>query len=79
VTEPHETEQGIEIPYEQLAPETLVSVIESFILRDGTDYGAVEAKLDTMVAQVKRQLERGEAVIVFDGATETCSIQPRRK
>ncbi len=74
-----ESEAGVEIPYEQLAPETLIGVIEAFVLRNGTDYGSQEAKLETMVAQIKRQLERGEAVIVFDGVTETCSIQPKRK
>lgn len=72
-------EEGVEIPFEQLAPETLVGVIEAFILRNGTDYGTEEVKLETKVAQVKRQLERGEAVIVYDLTTESCSIQPQSK
>jgi len=72
-----ESEEGVEIPYERLAPETLLAVIEAFLLRYGTDYGAEEAKMETKVAQVKRQLERGEAVIVYDLTTESCSIIPR--
>jgi len=71
-----ESEEGVEIPYERLAPETLLAVIEAFLLRYGTDYGAEEAKMETKVAQVKRQLERGEAVIVYDLTTESCSIIP---
>ena len=44
-------EEGIEVPYLQLASETLVAVIEAFILRNGTDYGTEEAKLETKVAK----------------------------
>lgn len=76
---PPEAEAGVEIPHDQLAPETLVSVIEAFILRNGTDYGAVEAKLETQVEQVKRQLQRGEAVLVYDSLSETCSIVPKHR
>ncbi len=72
-------EEGVEIPFDQLAPETLGGVIEAFILRNGTDYGTQEVKLETKVAQVKRQLERGEAVIVYDLVSESCSIQPQSK
>jgi uncharacterized protein len=72
-------EEGVEIPYAELAPETLVAVIEAFILRNGTDYGTEEAKLETKVAQVKRQLERGEAIIVYDLTSESCSIMPQSK
>lgn len=72
-------EEGVEIPFDQLAPDTLNGVIEAFILRNGTDYGTEEVKLETKVAQVKRQLERGEAVIVYDAVSETCSIQPQSK
>lgn len=33
------------VPYQDLAPETLDSLIESIVLRDGTDYGEVEMSL----------------------------------
>ncbi len=72
-------EEGIEVPYLQLASETLVAVIEAFILRNGTDYGTEEAKLETKVAQVKRQLERGEAILVYDRTSESCSIVAQSK
>lgn len=57
-----------------LAPETLRAVVESFVLREGTDYGRHETPLDAKVAQVMAQLLRGEAQIVFDPGTETVSI-----
>jgi uncharacterized protein YheU (UPF0270 family) len=49
-------------------------VIESFVLREGTDYGEREYSLDDKVAHVRQQLERGEARIEFDPDTESLDI-----
>ena len=49
-------------------------MVESFVLREGTDYGQCDYSIETKVAAVMRQLERGEAAIVFDPDTETVSI-----
>jgi uncharacterized protein YheU (UPF0270 family) len=67
--------EGVAVPWSQLAPETLQALIESFILREGTDYGLYEVPLASKVAQVRKQLERGEAQIVFDPVTETVDIR----
>jgi uncharacterized protein len=48
--------------------------VESFVLREGTDYGEREVRLEEKVAQVLRQLERGEAHIVFDPQTQSVNI-----
>jgi uncharacterized protein YheU (UPF0270 family) len=65
----------IEVPTAELAPETLQALVESFVLREGTDYGVQEVTLASKVAQVLRQLQRGEARIVFDPATESVDIR----
>jgi uncharacterized protein YheU (UPF0270 family) len=49
-------------------------VIESFVLREGTDYGVDETPLEDKVAQVLIQLRRGEAHITFDPATESINV-----
>jgi uncharacterized protein YheU (UPF0270 family) len=49
-------------------------VVESFVLREGTEYGEREFSLDQKLAHVIRQLERGEAQIVFDPGSETIDI-----
>ena len=67
---------AVEVPLDALAPDTLTALIESFVAREGTDYGAVERGLASKVADVRRQLERGEARVVFDPQTETVSIVP---
>jgi len=65
----------VEVPAADLAPATLQALVESFILREGTDYGVQEVSLTVKVAQVLRQLQRGEARIVFDPATESVDIR----
>jgi uncharacterized protein YheU (UPF0270 family) len=49
-------------------------VVESYVLREGTDYGEKEFSLEDKVSHVINQLKRGEARIVFDPGTETVSI-----
>ena len=65
---------AVKIPYDQLSPEALQGVIEDFVTRDGTDYGEVEALLETKISQVYRQLKSGKVVLVFDLSSETCTI-----
>lgn len=64
----------IEIPVSRLDDDVLQAVIEEFITREGTDYGQLEVSLVQKVAQVRKQLQQGLAVVVFDEATETTSI-----
>ncbi len=61
--------ESIEVPYRALSAQALRGVVEAFVLREGTDYGEREISLESKVAQVMRQLERGEARIVFDPRT----------
>lgn len=65
---------GIKIPCKQLSEDTLIAVIESFVLREGTDYGERELSLDTKVQQVRSQLEKGDAYLVYDEESESVSI-----
>ena len=64
----------MDIPHTELAAETLQGVIESYVNREGTDYGAVEKTLERKVADVLAQLEAGDAKIVFDPETESIDI-----
>ena len=64
----------IRLAPDDLEPDTLRAVIESFVLREGTDYGVHETSLEDKVAQVLIQLRRGEAHITFDPATESVNV-----
>ena len=51
-----------------------LGLIEEFVTRDGTDYGAEERTLDDKKNAVRGQLARGDVVIVFDPETQTSNI-----
>ncbi|WP_460226062.1 YheU family protein [Aurantivibrio infirmus] len=67
------------IPHERLAPETLQTLIESFVSREGTDYGSTEMSFGGKVDQVRTQIIKQEALIVFDDRTESINIMPRQE
>ncbi|MGL4858403.1 MAG: YheU family protein [Enterobacteriaceae bacterium] len=64
------------IPWQEIAPETLHNILETFVLREGTDYGEQEFSLQQKVAHVERQLRSGEAVLVWSELHETLNIMP---
>lgn len=72
--DPRDRPPPVEVPHAELSPDALLGVIEAFVLREGTDYGDRDVPHATKVAQVRRQLERGEARILFDPLTETTDI-----
>ena len=62
------------IPHTELSAAALRGVIEHFVLREGTEYGERDFSLDEKVVHVMRQLEHGEAHVVFDADSETVDI-----
>jgi uncharacterized protein len=73
-----ETSEPVEVPYGELPVDLLNAVIESFVLREGTDYGEKELSLEDKVARVVRQLKKGEAKILFDPESESVTIAVRQ-
>lgn len=74
MTTEDDAESPVEIPLDQLSDEALLGVIDDFVLREGTDYGASETTLPQKREQIMRQLKSGRACLVFDERTETCTI-----
>ncbi|MCL6407208.1 YheU family protein [Dickeya dadantii] len=67
------------IPWQELATETLQNLIESFVLREGTDYGEQERTLEEKVADIRQQLAQGDVVLVWSELHETVNIMPRNQ
>lgn len=74
-----EAERPIQIPLEALQPDTLTSIIHSFIQREGTDYGFNEVSLETKTEQIRRQLEKGDILIAFEQSSESLTLLTRRE
>lgn len=69
----------VEIPLDALSETALRGLVEEFVSRDGTDYGVHERSLEDKVRDVMRQLERGEAVILFDPESRSANVVVRRR
>jgi uncharacterized protein len=67
-------QEPVAVPHEALSPAALRGLIEAFVLREGTDYGAREVAFETKVAQVAAQLQAGEVQIWFDPGSNSVDI-----
>lgn len=69
----------VEIPPDSLDAGTLKAVVDSFIFRDGTDYGWQEVHHDTKSEQVLRQIAKGHVKIIFDPNTESITLMTEKE
>jgi len=65
----------MQIPHTALSETALQNLLEEFVTREGTDYGIQAYSLADKVAQVRKQLDTGRVLIVYDAVTSTCHIQ----
>lgn len=64
----------MEIPWQKLTDETLTAIIEEFVTREGTEYGARDYSLAEKVAQVRGQLRDGKLGLDYDPDSATCQL-----
>lgn len=69
-----EREEGVEIPFERINPDTLRNLISEFVTREWEELGDAGHTLDDKISQVIRQLQDKRAKVVFDLKSETCNI-----
>lgn len=71
---PDHHEEGIEIPYRRIDPETLQNLLQEFVTRDGADWGEAGCSLEDKVGQVLQQLQHKKVKIVLDLRSQTANI-----
>lgn len=64
---------------QSLSAAALEGLVDEFITREGTDYGAREHSLEEKRGSVLRQLARREVMIVFDFESESTTIISREE
>ena len=64
---------------DRLAVDVLDALLEEFASRDGTDYGEVETPIETRVKQLRRQLELGELVLLYDSDDQQWDLLPKER
>jgi len=62
------------IPWSSISEDALAGIIEDFVTREGTEYGASDVSLEAKVRQIHRQLESGDASVVYDSEQLSCSV-----
>ncbi|MCW9699692.1 MULTISPECIES: YheU family protein [unclassified Avibacterium] len=65
------------IPWQDLEEETLINIAESFILREGTDYGEQELSLQQKTQNLLTKIRQGTAVIVWSELHESIDIKDK--
>ena len=65
------------IPPERLTEMALRGIVESYITREGTDYGQTELSLEEKVDQLMPKIITGEVIIMFDEDTDTVNLITR--
>ncbi|MEX1214320.1 YheU family protein [Saccharospirillum sp.] len=65
------------IPAEQLAPETLDSIVRDWLMRQGEDWGLVDGGLDDAIPLARARVLDGDLVILWSETEETLNIMPR--
>jgi uncharacterized protein YheU (UPF0270 family) len=65
------------VPWQELQAQTLENILESFILREGTDYGAVELTLTQKKERLRRQLQAGNIVLVWSELHQSIDIKEK--
>ena len=68
------SEEGIDIPLEQIHPDTLRNMVAEFVTREWADLGESDYTLDDKIAQVLKQLHDNRARVVYDLVSESWNI-----
>lgn len=68
--------QFIEVPPQRLQAEVLQALLEEYASRDGTDYGEQELSLAHKAGSLRRQIDQGELLILYEVEGEHWDLVP---
>lgn len=66
------------IPPEKIEPGILENILESYIAREGTDYGETELSMQDKLNILRPQVEQGEVLIVYDDDSESLTLMTKK-
>ena len=67
------------VPWDRVSPSALQGILEEYVTREGTEYGPTDVPLEDKVRQVRRQLEKGEVVVLFDLTSQTVNLATKHE
>jgi hypothetical protein len=67
------------VPFEQIPKDLLDKLLDSFISREGTDYGEIELTIEEKRDRLKSLLKQKEVFIAYDGESETFNLLSKQE
>jgi uncharacterized protein YheU (UPF0270 family) len=64
----------VKIPWKELSSQTLDSLLEEIVTRDGTDYGVQEKTTEQKVILARNQLKSGLATLYWNTELESATL-----
>ena len=65
------------VPWQELEEQTLINIVESVILREGTDYGLHEQTFEQKKKALLNRIRQGSAVIVWSELHKSIDIKDK--
>lgn len=72
--QPVTREDGVEVPFDRIDPDTLRNLISEFVTREWEEIGESSYTIDAKIEQVYLQLKEKKAKVVFDLKANSCNI-----
>lgn len=68
------TNNRVRVPWERIPESQQRAIVESVVLREGTDYGLNERSFDSKVKALMETLKRGDAILTYDATLDSFNV-----
>ena len=68
------TNNRVRVPWERIPESQQRAIVESVVLREGTDYGLNERSFDSKVKALMETLKRGDAILTYDANLDSFNV-----
>ena len=67
----------IVVPADRLSVESLESLVEEFVTREGTDYGFQEVSVEQKLKQALSAVKKGDVLVIYNTDSESTQLVAR--
>ena len=68
------TNNRVRVPWDRVPEDQQRAIVESVVLREGTDYGLNERSFDSKVRALMERLRRGDAILTYDPTLDSFNV-----
>ena len=71
------TNNRVRVPWERIPESQQRAIVESVVLREGTDYGLNERSFESKVKALMEMLRRGDTILTYDPTLDSFNVVPK--